>query len=115
MLQVEASHVSSPDELEVRFSLTMPPQPQNARLAPPLAPGQSLELYQHDRPDHDGQRSAATTAFMRPDLRMHLRPGTHAHRPVAGVLACVLRGGLWPGARIRTLHPNTSHLWSVAR
>src|SRR5215210_2058452 len=35
---------------------------------------------------------------------MQLRPGAHAHRPVAGVLACVLHGGLWPGARVRALH-----------
>src|SRR5215204_1349912 len=35
---------------------------------------------------------------------MQLRPGAHSHRPVAGVLACVLRRGLRPGARVVALH-----------
>jgi hypothetical protein len=82
----------------------MPPQPQNARLASPLAAGQSLDLYQHKRPDHDGQRPAATTAFMRPDLGMQVRPGAHVHRSVAGILARVLGRGLGPGTRVRAPH-----------
>src|SRR3954469_7784252 len=77
MLQVEASDVSSPDEVEIGLPLTVPPQPQNARLASPLATGQPLDLYQHKRPDHDGKRSAATTAFVHPDLGMYLRPAAH--------------------------------------
>src|SRR5215210_4288492 len=86
----------------------MPPQPQNPRLSsPPLAAGQPLDLYQHGRPDHDGQRPAATTAFVRPDLRMQVRPGPYARRSVAGVLACVLPRGLGPGARVRALHLRT--------
>src|SRR5215210_1432400 len=35
---------------------------------------------------------------------MHLRPGTHSHRPIAAVLTCVLGGGLRPGARILAIH-----------
>jgi hypothetical protein len=70
MLQVETPGVRPPEEIEIGFSLTMPPQPQNPRFSPPLAAGQPLDLYQHKRPDHDGQRPAATTAFVRPDLRM---------------------------------------------
>src|SRR5215208_7717275 len=38
------------------------------------------------------------------DLRMHLRPGAHAYRSVTGVLACVLRRGLGPGAWVPALH-----------
>src|SRR5215212_11526979 len=46
-----------------------------------------------ERPHHDGQRPAATTAFVRPHLEMQLRPGAHAHRSVAGILACLLGRG----------------------
>jgi hypothetical protein len=70
MLQVEVPNVRLPEETEIGFSSTMPPQPQNPRFSSPLAVGQPLDLYQHERPDHDGQRSAATTAFVRPHLRM---------------------------------------------
>src|SRR5215217_4973800 len=85
MLQVEAPHISSPDEVEIGLSLTMPPQPQHARLSPPLAARQPLHLYQHKRPNHDGQRPTAATPFVRSDLRMQVRPGAHAHRSVASV------------------------------
>jgi len=64
MLQVKAPDVGPPEQTEIGFSLTMPPQPQNPRFSPPLAAGQPLDLYQHKRPDHDGQRPAATTAFV---------------------------------------------------
>lgn len=37
----------------------MPPQPQHARLATPLAARQSFDLYQDERPDHYGQKPAA--------------------------------------------------------
>src|ERR671912_534137 len=38
------------------------------------------------------------------DLWVQSRPGSHAHRPVAGVFACVFGGGLRPGARVSTFH-----------
>src|SRR3712207_1714931 len=38
---------------------------------------------------------------------MQVRPGAHSHRSVAGVLACVLRRGLRPGAWVRALHLRT--------
>ena len=34
---------------------------------------------------------------------MQVRPGAYAHRPVAGIFAFVLGGGLGPGARVRAL------------
>jgi hypothetical protein len=53
MLQVEAPDVRAPKKVEIRFcSGTIPPQPQLFRLAPPLAARQSLDLYQHQCPDH---------------------------------------------------------------
>src|SRR5512132_735344 len=42
---------------------------------------------------------------------MQLCPGTHSHRPVTGVLACVLRRGLRPGAWVRTLHLRPVTTW----
>src|SRR5215208_7228091 len=111
MLQVEAPHISSPDEVEIGLSLTMPPQPQHARLSPPLAARQPLHLYQHKRPNHDGQRPTAATPFVRSDLRMQVRPGAHAHRSVASVLTRVFRRSFGPGARIRTLHLGPVTTW----
>ena len=72
MLQVEAPDVRPPEQTEIGFSLTMPPQPHNLRFSPPLGAGQPLDLYQNQRPDHDGQRPAATTAFVCPDLGMQV-------------------------------------------
>src|SRR3712207_9176126 len=66
VLQVEAPDVRPPEETEIGFSLTMPPQPHNLRFSPPLGAGQPLDLYQNQRASHDGQRPAATTAFVCP-------------------------------------------------
>ncbi len=48
VLQIEAPDVGAPDELQVRLRSfwPVPPQPQNARLSPPLASWQPLDLYQ---------------------------------------------------------------------
>src|SRR5919202_3604713 len=46
------------------------------------------------------------------DLRMQVRPGAHSHRPVARVLACVLRRGFGPGAWVRALHLRTMAAWA---
>ena len=109
MLQVEAPDVGAPQQAKVRLDpfWPMPPQPQLLGLSPPFATRQPLHLHHDERPDHDGQRPAAAPSFVRPHLRMQLREGSYAHRPVAGVLACVLARGLGPGARIRALHLRT--------
>ena len=74
MLQIEAPDVGAPDELQVRLRSfwPVPPQPQNARLSPPLASWQPLDLYQHERPDHDWQGTAAAPPLLVLDLRVHL-------------------------------------------
>src|SRR5215217_3826133 len=102
VLQIEAPDVSAPEQIEVRRHplRAVPPQPQNARLASPLAAGQPLYLHQNERTDHDGQQSAATLSFVVLDLRVQLREGAHAHPPVSGVLADVFGGGLGPGSWI---------------
>ena len=76
VLQVEAPDVGAPEELQVRRHLLrpVPPQPQNARLAPPLAAGQSRNLHEHERPDHDRQGASASPPLLRRDLRMQSGP-----------------------------------------
>src|SRR5215208_6266455 len=80
VLQIEAPDVSAPEQIEVRRHplRAVPPQPQNTRLASPLAAGQPLYLHQDERTDHDGQQSAATLSFVVLDLRVQLREGAHA-------------------------------------
>src|SRR3954463_13565092 len=77
-LQVETPGVGAPQQTQVRCLSfrTMPPQPQDARLAPPLAARQPLHLYQNQRSAYYGQRPAAAPSFVRPDLRMQLCPGS---------------------------------------
>src|SRR5215208_4209079 len=82
----------------------MPPQPQNPRLAPPLASGQTLDLDQDERAYHDGQGSPSTLSCVVVDLRVHLGPRLHAHGSVTGVLAAMLGGGFGPGQGVRALH-----------
>ncbi len=66
-----------------------------------------------ERTDHYGQRAAAITAFVDSHLRMHLGEGSDAHRPVGGVLACVLSRGFGPGARVLALHRRAVATWSA--
>src|SRR5215208_6068462 len=47
MLQVEAPDVRAPEQIEIGFSLTMPPQPELFGLSAPLAARQPLYLHQH--------------------------------------------------------------------
>ena len=72
VLQIETPHIRAPDEIQIRPRplRTVPPQPQDPRLAPTLAAGQPLDLYQDERPDHDGQGPAAAPLLVVLDLRM---------------------------------------------
>ena len=70
MLQIETPDVRSPEQIEVRLTFAVPPQPQNPRLAPPLATGQTLDLHQDERTDHDGQGSATASLLVVPDFGM---------------------------------------------
>ena len=55
VLQIETSHIRAPDELQIRRRplRPVPPQPQNPRLPPTLAAGQTLDLDQDERADHE--------------------------------------------------------------
>jgi hypothetical protein len=113
MLQIEAPDVGAPEEAEIRRGSfgADPPQPQSLRLAPPLASGQPFDLHHNEGSDHYGRRAAAASSFVRLNLRMHPRPGPHAHSPVTGVLAFVLGGGLGPGARLGAFHLRAVAAW----
>ena len=106
MLQIEAPGVGEPEEFQIGVGPlgAVPPQPQDARRAPPLAAGQPLDLHQHQRPDDDRGGTTAAASFVRLHFWWILRPGAHAHLPVARVLAVMLGGGLGPGAWVRALH-----------
>src|SRR5215203_1412848 len=98
MLQVEASYVGTPEELQIRIHplRPAPPQPKHARLSAPLAARQSFDLYQDERPDRYGQEPSATLSFVVLDLRVQLRPRPHTHGSVPGVPACMFGGRLGP-------------------
>ena len=98
MLQIETPHIRAPDEIQIwrRPLRTVPPQPQNPRLPPALLAGQALDLYQDERPDHDGQGPAAAPSCVVLDLRVQLGPRPYAHGSVTGVFADVFGGGLGP-------------------
>src|SRR5215218_10290856 len=106
VLQIETPHIRAPDEIQIRRGSLrpVPPQPQHPRLPSTLAAGQALDLDQDERADHDGQGSPTAPPLVVLDLRMQLGPRPHAHRSVTGVLARVLGGRLWPGARVVALH-----------
>jgi hypothetical protein len=59
VFQVEAPDVGAPEEIQIRRRSLRPapPQPQDPRLPPTLAPGQTLDLHQDERANHDGQGS----------------------------------------------------------
>jgi hypothetical protein len=91
----------------------MPPQPQLFGLSPPLAAGQPLYLSSTKtsvpRALWAKLRGGGCRARRAPglweDAGSPRQAGAHAHRPVAGVLACVVpSGGLRPGARILAIH-----------
>src|SRR5215211_1291834 len=113
VLQIKTPHIRTPDEIQIRPRplWPVPPQPQNARLPPTLAPGQTLDLDQDERADHDGQGSPSTLSCVVLDLRVQLGPRPHAHGSVTGVLASVLGGRLGPGARIVALHLRPVATW----
>src|SRR5215218_5708798 len=93
VLQVKAPDVRAPKKVDIRFfSRTIPPQSELFGLAPPLGARQPLDLHQHQRPDHYGQRPAATP------------------RP-----SCARTFGCSPDqARTHTIpQPESSHVYSV--
>jgi len=106
MLDVEAPDISPPEKVEIRSASfgAVPPQPQYARLASPFATRQPFYLDQNERPDHDRQGPSTSPSFVRPDLGVHVGPGSHSPRPVARILAFVVDGGLGPGVGIAALH-----------
>src|SRR5215217_890236 len=102
VLQIKTPHIRTPDEIQIRPRplWPVPPQPQNARLPPSLAPGQTLDLDQDERADHDGQGSTSASYLVVLDLGMQLGPRSYAHSSVTVILAAVICGGLGPGTRI---------------
>ena len=119
MLQIETPHIRAPDEIQIRRRpfRPVPPQPQNARFASPLASRQPLDLDQNERADHDGQESSSAPPLVVLDLRVQLGPRSHAHVSVTGILAGVLGGRLGPGARVvaRYLGPVATGATDVRR
>lgn len=47
MLRVKAANIAFPEEIEIWFANSGPPQPQLLRLSPALSARQPLDFYQH--------------------------------------------------------------------
>src|SRR5215216_4051029 len=90
MFQIEAAYIGTPQQIQVRLSLSVPPQPEPFGLAPALAAWQPFYLHQDHRSPHDGG-AVATISFARLSrLGVQPRPGPHLHLAVASVLCEVL-------------------------
>src|SRR5215207_6022385 len=92
VLQIEASHIGPPQDVEVQRPIrTMPPEPQLLRLA--RLARQAAHLDEDNRPAHDGARLTSAAPRVGVMLGMQPRPGAHTHGAVLLVCGEVL--GTW--------------------
>jgi hypothetical protein len=100
MLQIEAPHVRPPEQVQLRLSRTVPPQPQLLGLSTPLAAWQAAYLHQHKRAPNDGARAAGSACGMILDFGVQPRPSAHAHHPISHIFAAMFCGGCRPSVRL---------------
>ena len=100
MLKIEPADIRSPQQIQVRLSLSMPPQPQLLGLPAPFTAGQPFHLHQDHCSLHN-RCTVGTIAFARfSGFGVQPRPSPDTNLAIASILRDMLCGRFVPARRV---------------